>query len=241
MTLTSSGCRIGVEVRLASIEDAFYLGPQYGGVVFRVQGRCKLHDLGGERGGPRDHVCHGGDKASMGRDGIGEPDPDRGEQVSHTGPGGPQSLAQGSDSPVRGKVGVAPLPASGDGQSSAALGGWQLAVSRYSTNPEAAASLALYLTGAAEQKRRAIEGSFNPTRQSLYKDSEIIAANPLFAKLGPILKSVVARPSTTLGSFYSRVSAEFWQTVHTVLVGQETAEPALERLQGRLEALRRRR
>ncbi|HXV26124.1 MAG TPA: ABC transporter substrate-binding protein [Alphaproteobacteria bacterium] len=151
------------------------------------------------------------------------------------------SLAQGSDSPVRGKVGVAPLPASGDGQSSAALGGWQLAVSRYSTNPEAAASLALYLTGAAEQKRRAIEGSFNPTRQSLYKDSEIIAANPLFAKLGPILKSVVARPSTTLGSFYSRVSAEFWQTVHTVLAGQETAEPALERLQGRLEALRRRR
>ena len=36
------------------------------------------------------------------------------------------------DSPVRGKVGIAPLPASKEGNTSAALGGWQLAVSQYS-------------------------------------------------------------------------------------------------------------
>jgi trehalose/maltose transport system substrate-binding protein len=150
------------------------------------------------------------------------------------------SLAQSSDSPVRGKIGIAPLPASEEGRSSAALGGWQLAASRYSRHPEAAASLALYLTSAAEQKRRAIEGSFNPTRQELYHDPEIVAANPLFAELEPVLESAVARPSTVLGSSYSRVSAEFWQAVHSVLAGEEKAAPALEGLQARLERLSRR-
>ena len=150
------------------------------------------------------------------------------------------SLAQSGDSPVRGKVGIAPLPTSGEGRSSAALGGWQLAVSRYSRHPDDAASLALYLTSEAEQKRRAIEGSFNPTRQELYRNPEILAANPLFAELAPVLESAVARPSTVLGASYSRISAEFWQAVHSVLAGEEEAAPALERLQARLERLRRR-
>ena len=150
------------------------------------------------------------------------------------------SLAQSGDSPVRGKVGIAPLPTSGEGRSSAALGGWQLAVSRYSRHPDEAASLALYLTSEAEQKRRAIEGSFNPTRQELYRNPEILAANPLFAELAPVLESAVARPSTVLGASYSRISAEFWQAVHSVLAGEEEAAPALERLQARLERLRRR-
>jgi len=55
-----------------------------------------------------------------------------------------------------------------------------------------------------------------------------------------VLESAVARPSTVLGSSYSRVSAEFWQAVHSVLAGEEKAAPALEGLQARLERLSRR-
>ena len=55
-----------------------------------------------------------------------------------------------------------------------------------------------------------------------------------------MLESAVARPSTVLGSSYSRVSAEFWQAVHSVLAGEEKAAPALEGLQARLERLSRR-
>jgi trehalose/maltose transport system substrate-binding protein len=150
------------------------------------------------------------------------------------------SLAQSSDSPVRGKVGIAPLPAAEQGTPSAALGGWQLAVSRYSKNPAIAASLVLYLTSAAEEKRRAIAGSFNPTREALYHDPEILAANPLFGRLEPLLKSAVARPSNVIGASYNRVSTEFWQAVHAVLAREEEAKPALERLQARLERLRQR-
>ena len=89
-------------------------------------------------------------------------------------------LANAGDSPVKDKVGVAVLP-QGEGEGArhaAALGGQQLAVSKYSANPKEAADLVRYLTSAAEQKRRALAG-FNPTRKSLYSDAELLQSNPV--------------------------------------------------------------
>ena len=73
------------------------------------------------------------------------------------------ALAQSEDSPVRGLVGVAPLPSGPGGEATGTLGGWNLAVSKYSDTPEAAADLVMFLTGRDEQKRRAIVGAYNPT------------------------------------------------------------------------------
>ncbi|MEL6267460.1 MAG: ABC transporter substrate-binding protein, partial [Pseudomonadota bacterium] len=74
------------------------------------------------------------------------------------------ALAQSEDSPIRGKVGVTALPKGGEGgQNTGTLGGWNLAVSKYSEHPEIAADLVMHLVGAEEQKIRAIEGSYNPT------------------------------------------------------------------------------
>src|SRR3546814_9943755 len=82
------------------------------------------------------------------------------------------AVASAGDGPLKGKVGVAALPAGEDGRPAATLGGQQLAVSRYSEHPEEAADLVRYLTSYDEQKRRALEGSFNPTRRSLYRSEE---------------------------------------------------------------------
>ena len=105
------------------------------------------------------------------------------------------ALANAPDSPVKGKVELAPLPTGGaDDKHVAALGGQELAVSRYSQHPELAADLVLYLTSADEQKRRAIEGSFNPTITSLYKDPDILKANPYMGRLARIFASAIPRP-----------------------------------------------
>ena len=73
------------------------------------------------------------------------------------------ALGNAQDSPVRGRIGVAPLPKGGpDGRHAGTLGGWQLAVSRYSRHSAAAVDLVLYLTSAAEQKRRAIAPPTTP-------------------------------------------------------------------------------
>jgi trehalose/maltose transport system substrate-binding protein len=150
------------------------------------------------------------------------------------------ALANAPDSPIKGKVGIAPLPKGGaDGKHVAALGGQQLAVSKYSAHPDLAADLVLYLTGAAEQKRRAIEGSFNPTISSLYQDPEILKANPFMGQLGPVFASTVARPSRITQTKYNRVSTGFYQAVHATLSGNGNAASNLAVLEKQLTLIGR--
>jgi trehalose/maltose transport system substrate-binding protein len=149
-------------------------------------------------------------------------------------------LANSEDSPVRGKVAVATLPKGGEqGKSTATLGGWQLGVSRYSENAEAAIDLVRYLTGEAEQKRRAVVGGYNPTISSLYEDPDVLQANPFFGELYDTFVNATARPSVATGDRYNQMSAEFWNAVHRVLSGQQEAGPALEQLESTLDRVSR--
>lgn len=150
-------------------------------------------------------------------------------------------LVNAEDSAVRGRVGIAVLPrgVGEGGRHSATLGGEQLAVSRHSRHPEAAASLVRHLTSAAEQKRRAIAGGFHPTIPALYEDPEVLAANPFFGELRGSFENAVARPAAVTGGRYNQVSAEFWNTVHAVLSGRREAVPALARLERNLRRLGR--
>jgi trehalose/maltose transport system substrate-binding protein len=150
------------------------------------------------------------------------------------------ALAQAEDSTIRDKVGVVPLPKGGpDGKHTGALGGWGLAVSRYSEAPEVAADLVRYLASAEEQKRRAIKGSFNPTIPALYEDQEVLAAVPFFGTLYDTFVNAVARPSAATGDRYNQVSAEFFNAVSQVLSGQQDADAALSGLASRLDRLSR--
>jgi trehalose/maltose transport system substrate-binding protein len=151
------------------------------------------------------------------------------------------ALANAADSPVKGTVAVAVLP-QGDGPNArhaAALGGQQLAVSRYSEHPKEAMDLVRYLTSAQEQKRRAQQGSFNPTLRSLYADKELLAANPFYKDFLPIVDSAIARPSTVTGRRYNQVSSAFVRTVHGALSGQGQASASLVDLSKELERLGR--
>src|SRR5690606_31920719 len=141
------------------------------------------------------------------------------------------ALAQGEDSPVRGKVGVIALPRGGpDDIHAATLGGWQLAVSRYSRHPEAAIDLVRHLTSAQVQKDRAIRGAYNPTFPALYEDADILAANPFFGTLLPAFTDALPRPARQTGAHYNQVSAAIWQAVHEVLSGDAGAEQSLAQL-----------
>jgi len=150
------------------------------------------------------------------------------------------SLGQGADSPIKGKIGVSPLPKGGaSGRNAATLGGWQLAVTKYSKHPDEAADLVMYLTSKEVQKDRAINGSFNPTIMSLYKDADVLKANPFFGSLYDVFTGAVPRPSTVTGLKYPDVSQAFWNAVHDVLSGTTPADEALKKLSGRLNQVKR--
>lgn len=147
------------------------------------------------------------------------------------------ALGQSADSAVRDRIGVAPLPAGGPGETPhAILGGQLLAVSAYSANRELAIDLVLYLTGPEEQRRRALDGSLNPTIPALYDEAEIRRDAPFIAELRPVMEGALARPSAVTKGGYNKVSARFFDAVHQVLSGTLEPAPALERL---ARALRR--
>jgi trehalose/maltose transport system substrate-binding protein len=150
------------------------------------------------------------------------------------------ALGQSEESPTRGKVALVPLPRGDnpDGRGAATLGGWQLAVSRFSKHPELAAQLALHLTSAAAQKERAIRGAFMPTRPALYDDPEVLAAQPYMATMGTALADAVARPSSVSKHAYNRVSSAFWLAVHKVFAGEANASRAMADLAAKLREIR---
>jgi trehalose/maltose transport system substrate-binding protein len=149
------------------------------------------------------------------------------------------SLSQQADSPIKGKVGVAALPKGPDGKKSATLGGWQLAVSKYSKNPDAAADLVMYMTGPQVQKARAIGASYNPTITDLYEDKEITSANPFMGQLLEVFTDAVARPATMTNLKYPEVSQAFWDATHDVLSKKATGAEAVKKIEGRLKQIKR--
>jgi trehalose/maltose transport system substrate-binding protein len=150
------------------------------------------------------------------------------------------ALGNSAESPIKGKIGVAALPKGGaDGKNSGTLGGWQLAVSKYSTHPAEAADLVMFLASRDEQKRRAIEGAYNPTIGDLYKDADVLKANPFFGELYATFTSAVARPSRVTGNQYNKVSTEFWNAVAAVLSGGKKADQSLADLDGALKRIKK--
>lgn len=146
------------------------------------------------------------------------------------------SLGQADDSAIAGLFDVSPLPAGKDAPA-ATLGGWQLAVSKYSAHPAEAADLAFFMASYDQQKIRAVEGSLNPTIMALYEDEDVLEANPFFGSLYDVFINAVARPSTVTAPQYASASSLFFNAVHNVLTGNTDAESAFEELELDLEDL----
>jgi trehalose/maltose transport system substrate-binding protein len=150
------------------------------------------------------------------------------------------ALGNGEDSPIKGKFDAVPLPAGKGGEPAATLGGWALAVSKYSRHPKAAIQLALFLASAHAQKYRALKSSRLPTLRSLYDDAEIAEKQPIIPRWKKVLESAVARPTAATGSKYNEVSSDFWTAVHNTLSGEGSAAANLELLKAQLTDLKTR-
>jgi len=142
------------------------------------------------------------------------------------------ALGNNEDSAVKGKFDVAPLPTAKVGEApSSTLGGWNLAVSKYSKQQEPAIALVKYLASPEVQKVQAVEISRLPTIEALYDDKDILSAQPFMAHWKPIFQNAVPRPSAATKVKYNEVSSKFWTAVHNTLSGQGTAAENLEMLE----------
>jgi trehalose/maltose transport system substrate-binding protein len=142
------------------------------------------------------------------------------------------SAAERDDSPIKDKFAVAPLPVNSNEQPVGTVGGWQLAVSKYSQNQNAAIEFVRYLTSPDVQLYRALVGGFVPTMPEVTSRPEVIKAEPFLTNLLDVQR--VARPSRQTADRYDRASSLVFQTVNQVLNGTP-AEQLLPSLQQQLE------
>ena len=142
--------------------------------------------------------------------------------------------SQAAGSLIRNKFDIALLPGGKAGRVGT-LGGWGLAISRFSAHPREALELVRYLTRRDLQVKRSRLLTQPPTLPELYSLPEVLEANPRFDVLSQAFRTgFVTRPSNVAGKKYQEVTDAYIQAVHSVLTGEKTAPKAAAALQNDL-------
>src|SRR5215204_6022075 len=130
------------------------------------------------------------------------------------------------------QVGVSELPSSDGKPGNGTAGGQPLYISTSSKNPDASWKFIEFLSAPAQQKFRAMEGSYLPTRSKLYDDSEIQESVPVVALAKTALQHTLPRPVTP---YYSDMSLEMQDQFNASLLGEISLEEAARTMKENLE------
>lgn len=116
-------------------------------------------------------------------------------------------------SKIAGKIGMMPLPSFPGGKGVAALGGWQLAISRFSRQSELAWRFVAFMTSHAMQKRITLSTGRAPARAALYDDPEVLDQLPQLKSLWQTFKQAVPRPTTPVYVPLSNIMQRYFSSV----------------------------
>ena len=129
------------------------------------------------------------------------------------------------------------LPHGAGGKSVGTVGGWQLAVSKYSKHKDASIEFVRYMTSPGVEKFDAIYNTNVPTIPAVARDKAVVKANQY---LKPEIANVfrVTRPARFLGTHYNEGSKDIYQGISQILNGS-SASSVLPRIQSQLQRLLR--
>ena len=106
-------------------------------------------------------------------------------------------------------------------------------MSAYSKNKQEAVKFARYLSSPEVSKMQAIMASHLPVFPSVYKDPEVLKANPWFADALPVVEGAKSRP---VSHQYPQVSDAIRSNMNAYLAGTKTTDAALADMKSRLAA-----
>ncbi|QSQ12132.1 ABC transporter substrate-binding protein [Myxococcus landrumensis] len=144
--------------------------------------------------------------------------------------------AQKEGSPIRGKVGMAPLPTVEGVPGFGALGGYQLAVNAH-VSPERkklAARLIAHLTSHEANLVLAAHYGRNPPRKAVYDDPRLKEQAPFIASLREMVERARSRPATP---YYNLIADVLQSEFSAAVAGLRTPKDALQRVQRQVDHL----
>lgn len=140
-------------------------------------------------------------------------------------------LGQADDSVIKDMFDVVALPGAEPGMSAATLGGWGLAVSQYSDNPDAAVAFVKWVTDIDQQVWFTLQRSELPVQPAVFEAPELAEELPFLEKFSDVLNFATPRPTTASGDQYATVSELYYTAVHDVLAGNKDAATAMSDLE----------
>lgn len=147
------------------------------------------------------------------------------------------TLHQSDGSPVKGKVGIAPLPAPEGEKGVSTLGGYHIGVSKYSDRKADAKKFAAYVTSKEAQRMVVLELGWNPGRGDLYEDEALLERYPHFGEFKDIFRKARPRPVIP---YYIQVSNILQTYISGALARNRSPESALEHAQIEIDSLEQR-
>jgi trehalose/maltose transport system substrate-binding protein len=139
----------------------------------------------------------------------------------------PYAYALGNDSKLKGKFDISTFPGYKGNEGAGVLGGYNLAISAYSKNPEGALAFAQYATEPEQQKLMATEASLPPTVTAVYDDPAVKKAMPFAAQLRDAIGQAQPRPVSPV---YPQISEAIYNNVYDALQGKASPDEAASKM-----------
>ncbi len=116
------------------------------------------------------------------------------------------------------------------------LGGWQLAINKFSPYQDQAWTFIEWMLQSNAQKYLAVKEALPVTLQSAYNDTYINELNPFYSTLPSIVEHAQWRPTS---SYYPEISSAIQRNVHQALAqpNQISPDQAIQNLQHDLETI----
>jgi multiple sugar transport system substrate-binding protein len=136
-------------------------------------------------------------------------------------------------SKVADQVGITAIPGTSGVTSATVNGGMPLMITSGSKHPDQSWQYMIYLSSKSVQKRYA--KSALPIWKSLYSDSSVVSTSPDVVAASKVQYNyIVNRPQVP---YYSELSTNMQSEIQNVLLGKETSQAALDKLQSKAKQL----
>ena len=139
----------------------------------------------------------------------------------------PYAYALGKDSKIADQFEIANFPGYGGNEGAGVLGGYNLAISAYSKNPEGSLAFIEFATEPAQQKLMATEASLPPTVTAVYDDPAVKKAMPFAEDLRTAIEQAQPRPVSPV---YPQISEAIYNNVFAALQGNMSADEAASKM-----------
>ncbi len=144
----------------------------------------------------------------------------------------PYAYALGKDSKVADQFEITTFPGYAGNEGAGVLGGYDLAISAFSKNPEGSLAFIEFATAAEQQKIMATEASLPPTLTAVYDDPAVKKAMPFAEELRTAIDQAQPRPVSPV---YPQISEAIYNNVYAALQGKMSPDEASSKMQEEIQ------